>query len=712
MNLSRAILAALLATAAALPFDAHAGVGGEPQLPDFVYQGRLVRDGITVDGTFDMRFTLWDAQTGGSMVGDPIVEDDYPIVDGIFSISLAFPGAFDGAQRWLEVSVDGVVLPRQAVSTAPVAQYALTGTPGPAGPQGPVGPAGAAGPTGATGPIGPQGPQGEQGEAGPAGAVGPQGEPGPAGPIGPTGPTGPQGEPGPAGPAGATGAAGPQGEPGPAGPAGATGAAGPAGAVGPQGEPGPAGLVGPVGPVGPTGPAGVPGPVGMNWRGNWSGAGMYQSRDAVAHEGSTYITLVDAPVGTPDASGDWSLVAMGIDASGAVRLAPTTTQVSANAPLIDLDYSGTVQAGPGNLLNISAGTRPMMRLRLDGGFYVAGDTVGTVPTTGAGSRLMWYPAKHALRAGRVDSYASTYWDDENIGFGSVAMGENTRARGNNAMAMGLATTAGGNESVALGHNGTASAERALAFNGTASGVGAIALGSGAQATSDDALALGPSSIAGGLASVVIGPSIANGSFAVAIGLQNRANANFSYAIGKNAHALHQGSVVISDGSANYSSDFLPSTGINQIVMRGAGGIFMFTDRDRTTGVMIPSGGGAWSSVSDRNRKENIEHVDGEEVLLRLREVPVATWNYRSQDEGVQHMGPMAQDFHAAFGLGDDDVTISTIDADGVALAGVKALDARTETQGEMILRLEAENAELRERLERLESLLEGPARRN
>ena len=47
---------------------------------------------------------------------------------------------------------------------------------------------------------------------------------------------------------------------------------------------------------------------------------------------------------------------------------------------------------------------------------------------------------------------------------------------------------------------------------------------------------------------------------------------------------------------------------------------------------------------------------------------IATWNWKSQDASIRHMGPMAQDFHAAFGLGETDKGISTMDADGVALA--------------------------------------------
>ena len=206
------------------------------QLPDFTYQGRLQQNGQPATGAFDLVFTLHDAATAGNVVGTPISEPQFPVVDGLFTVSLAFPGAFNGQQRWLQVTVNGQpLLPRQAVSTTPVAQFALDGNPGPAGAQGPAGPAGATGATGAQGPAGPAGATGAQGPAGEPGATGAQG---PAGPAGEPGATGAQG---PAGPAGATGAQGP------AGPAGATGAQGPAG---------PAGATGAQGPIGPQGPAG------------------------------------------------------------------------------------------------------------------------------------------------------------------------------------------------------------------------------------------------------------------------------------------------------------------------------------------------------------------------------------------------------------------------------------------------------------------------
>ena len=229
------------------------------QLPDFIYQGKLEQGGAPANGPYDLTFSLWTEAAGGTQLGTTIVEDDYPVVNGVFSINLAFPGAFTGNQTYLQVTVNGTTLPRQPVSTAPVAQFALNGVAGPAGPAGPQGapgPQGLQGDPGDTGPQGEPGPQGVQGETGPQGL---KGDPGDTGPQGAVGPAGPQGEPGPQGIQGLQGETGPQGIQGETGPAGPQGLKGDPGGTGPQGAVGPAG---PTGPAGPQGPQGVQGPPG------------------------------------------------------------------------------------------------------------------------------------------------------------------------------------------------------------------------------------------------------------------------------------------------------------------------------------------------------------------------------------------------------------------------------------------------------------------
>jgi hypothetical protein len=106
-----------------------------PQLPEFTYQGRLTQNGAPANGNFNLSFALYDDGVAGSQVGLTINEPAFPVSDGLFTVSLAFPGAFDGTQLWLQVSVNGTpLLPRQAVSATPVSQFSLSGSiGGPAG---------------------------------------------------------------------------------------------------------------------------------------------------------------------------------------------------------------------------------------------------------------------------------------------------------------------------------------------------------------------------------------------------------------------------------------------------------------------------------------------------------------------------------------------------------------------------------------------------
>ena len=103
----------------------------------------------------------------------------------------------------------------------------------------------------------------------------------------------------------------------------------------------------------------------------------------------------------------------------------------------------------------------------------------------------------------------------------------------------------------------------------------------------------------------------------------------------------------------------------------------------------------WTMASDRRLKENLHAVDTRDVLDRLLALPIATWNLKSQDPSIRHMGAMAQDFRAAFGLGETELGISTLDADGVALAAIQGLNAKLEAKiGEQRVRSPSSRARL------------------
>ena len=108
-------------------------------------------------------------------------------------------------------------------------------------------------------------------------------------------------------------------------------------------------------------------------------------------------------------------------------------------------------------------------------------------------------------------------------------------------------------------------------------------------------------------------------------------------------------------------------------------------------------------TSDRNAKENFTTLDAQTVLARVVAMPVTEWNYKDDAADKKHIGPMAQDFHAAFGLnGSDDKHISAVDEGGVALAAIQGLNQKL---AEALKRRDAENAALKVRLDKLEKMI-------
>ena len=165
--------------------------------------------------------------------------------------------------------------------------------------------------------------------------------------------------------------------------------------------------------------------------------------------------------------------------------------------------------------------------------------------------------------------------------------------------------------------------------------------------------------------------------------------NHAFAAGNRAKANHTGAFVWGD---SINAD-VASTNSNSVTMRAFGGYRLFTAFDG--GAFLAPGDGSWTAMSDRNAKENVQPVDTRGVLEKVAALPVSTWNYKSQSSDVRHIGPMAQDFKAAFGVGASDTGITTVDADGVALAAIQGLNEKLQ---EELRRRDVENAVLRQRL--------------
>ena len=321
-----------------------------------------------------------------------------------------------------------------------------------------------------------------------------------------------------------------------------------------------------------------------------------------------------------------------------------------------------------------------------GGLAVFGKRVAScsvIPATGAGTRMMWFPCQGAFRAGEVNAAAPTAWNLDKVGYYSLATGKNNEASGDGSVALGQDNVTSGTNAVAVGHGHVVTGD-----NGFAAGVNAQCAGAGC-------IALGSSASALGLVSVAIG------SHATASGER-------SMALGTLANTNNQlGSFVWSDvGLAGTLSQT-----DNEFRVRAKGGIALRTAGDGNsapgvngnTGCDLAAGSGSWSCASSRYVKENFSDVDGEGVLAKISAMPVTTWNYITEDRAVRHMGPVAQDFYAAFALGTDSASIGMIDINGVNLAAVKALEQRTAD-------LKAAQEQLADKAKRIDVLEERVAR--
>ncbi len=125
-------------------------------------------------------------------------------------------------------------------------------------------------------------------------------------------------------------------------------------------------------------------------------------------------------------------------------------------------------------------------------------------------------------------------------------------------------------------------------------------------------------------------------------------------------------------------------------------------------VTVIEGQVPYTFTSDRNKKENFQPIEGEEVLTRIRGLSLTSWNYIGQDsKQFRHYGPMAQDFFAAFGrdaygaIGTP-TTITSGDLDGILMVAAQALERRTAEQEKEIAALRGENADIGARLAALE----------
>lgn len=198
---------------------------------------------------------------------------------------------------------------------------------------------------------------------------------------------------------------------------------------------------------------------------------------------------------------------------------------------------------------------------------------------------------------------------------------------------------------------------------------------------------------------------AHGDYSAVVGGRGSiADGDDSFVAGCRGRAMHDGTIVLSANSTVTVTDTISTAGVEQLVMRADSGIYItnaggqaayVTNRliNTSSGAYLTTGG-TWTNSSDRNLKENFSPVSGAEILRKVSELPVTRWNYKTDGSEIAHIGPVSQDFHAAFGLGDNDKAIATVDADGIALAAIQELYRITQELQAKSARLEAVEVEL------------------
>jgi hypothetical protein len=319
-------------------------------------------------------------------------------------------------------------------------------------------------------------------------------------------------------------------------------------------------------------------------------------------------------------------------------------------------------------------------------------------------------APFATVAGGTLNLASGYASSVGGGAGNLAGGGNASIGGGNAndAAGTFSAIGGGDGNSASGIVAWVGGGRENTSSGTQSSVGG-----GNQNTASGAYA----TVAGGRNNCAGGAySFAGGRRAKVIpGSDSGAEGDGCLGLGPSGTNGHEGTFIWADAQ-NAS---LQSTAPNQFLVRASGGVWIGDNGPASTpaGRLINTStgahltaGGTWTNASSRALKVGFEAVDVEQVLDRVLDLAVSHWSYRASPMEGRHLGPVAEDFHAAFGLGGDGRAISTVDADGVALAAIQGLARRLAREREERSRreqaLHLQLAEQAARIERLSRRLE------
>ncbi len=289
-----------------------------------------------------------------------------------------------------------------------------------------------------------------------------------------------------------------------------------------------------------------------------------------------------------------------------------------------------------------------------------------------------------------------------MGWGSVAIGHAASAAGPQGTAVGRASDASSQSSTALGYRATATASysTAIGFSAHSDQSYTLILGSipginSALDYSDVGMGttspLAPLHVSrdDGTASILVQENAAAPAGRTLFTLANRGNTKFE----------------LKETGSGTRWQFTNSGDAFRISKFGTGQVeFQVFNNGDAVLLGDLAIGGAFTEMSDRNQKHAIVPLDGEAILAKVAQVPISEWSYKTESADQRHIGPMAQDFYAAFGLASGDTRISARDMAGVNMAAIQALSHENRQLRARIDKLEAETSRLKTLNERVTAM--------
>jgi hypothetical protein len=351
-------------------------------------------------------------------------------------------------------------------------------------------------------------------------------------------------------------------------------------------------------------------------------------------------------------------------------------------------------------------------------------------TTGGGNTVNGWEALYSNTSGSDNT--ANGWEalySNTTGYVNTANGE--QALYSNTT--GIANTADG--FFALHYNTSGEYNIALGFSAGSSittGSHNIDIGNSGDSDDDSIIRIGTSQTATYLAGTVYASDVGIGTGSPANQLSVAGNADFSGSVGigtaspsaqfdvrgdKSSSPFPFSAPLVyfqnSDTGANSSPALRlvgygnTISGVLSISAQGTGLIAQFGNANgfvadiRTNGTIDAL---VLNPTSDRNAKENFSSVNAKTMLEKVALLPISEWNYKVAG-GIRHIGPMAQDFQAAFHVGEDDKHIATVDADGVALAAIQGLNQKVEEQKSELKARDADIQQLKQSVAELQQLI-------